>query len=252
MKSAKLWCWLSIFLLIGLGIGLYAIPGFSFSSWLCFGCAGVVLCYRLLHCLKFRKARLSRILYWVLTVVLCLGLIAAAVTGILIGTAAAGNPDTPCDYLIVLGAGVNGTEPSLILSNRLNAALAYLQAHPNTTCIVSGGQGAGEDISEADCMAQWLIKKGIDAARIWREDKSTSTRENLRFSLELIEEKTGTRPSQAGILSNEFHLFRAGMEARSQGLAPIGIPAKTSWLSLRINYFLREIPAVWLYALKSN
>ena len=252
MKSAKLWCWLSIFLLIGLGIGLYAIPGFSFSSWLCFGCAGVVLCYRLLHCLKFRKARLARILYWVLTVGLCLGLIAAAVTGILIGTAAAGNLDTPCDYLIVLGAGVNGTEPSLILSNRLNAALAYLQAHPETTCIVSGGQGAGEDISEADCMAQWLIKKGIDAARIWREDKSTSTRENLRFSLELIEEKTGTRPSQAGILSNEFHLFRAGMEARSQGLAPIGIPAKTSWLSLRINYFLREIPAVWLYALKSN
>ena len=65
----------------------------------------------------------------------------------------------------------------------------------------------------------------------------------------IIEEKTGARPQKAGILSNEFHLFRAGMEARRQGLEAIGIPARTSWLSLRINYFLREIPAVWYYAL---
>ena len=232
-----------------LGIGLYAVPGFSFSSYLCFGCAALVLCYRLLAGLQKHNPKFAKLLRRILTVLLCIGLVCAGITGIVIASAATGTPEADCDYLIVLGAGVNGTQPSLILSNRLHAALAYLQTHPQTICIVSGGQGSGEDISEADCMGDWLIEKGMDAQRIWREDQSTSTRENLQFSLSLIEEKTGARPTRAGILSNEFHLFRAGMEARSQGLEPVGIPAKTSWLSLRINYFLREIPAVWYYAL---
>lgn len=248
MRSVKIRYWLPVILLVSFGICLYGIPGFSFSSYLCFGVAGLCLCYWLLALLKHRNMRLATCLRRTLTILLCLGLLAAGVTGILIGSAGA-EEDRPCDYLIVLGAGVNGTVPSLILSNRLNAALTYLQTHPDTICVVSGGQGPGEDITEADCMADWLIGNGIDPQQIWREDKSTSTRENIAFSLDLIEEKTGNRPTQAGILSNEFHLFRAGMEARRQGLESIGIPAKTSWLSLRINYFLREIPAVWYYAL---
>ena len=94
-----------------------------------------------------------------------------------------------------------------------------------------------------------LTAKGIAPERIWMEDKSTSTWENIAFSLDLIEEKTGQRPQKAGILSSEYHIFRAGLVARSQNLEAIGIPAKTSWVSLRINYFLREIVAVWYYAL---
>ena len=248
LKSVWFWCYLLILLLILFGIGLYMVPGFCFSSYLCFGCAGLILCYRLLSLLKRRNIRLALFLHRTLSILLCLGLLAACVTGILIGSA---GTDTAraCDYLIVLGAGVNGTVPSLILSDRLHATLAYLQSHPDTICIVSGGQGPGEDITEADCMADWLIANGMDPDRIWREDKSTSTRENIQFSVSLIEAKTGIRPTQAGIVSNEFHLFRAGMEARRQGLDSIGIPAKTSWFSLRINYFLREIPAVWYYGL---
>ena len=77
------------------------------------------------------------------------------------------------------------------------------------------------------------------------EEKATSTWENIRFSLDLIEEKTGQRPKTAGIVSNEFHLYRAGLIAKRQQLTGVGIPAETSWVSLRVNYFLREIVAVW-------
>ena len=116
-------------------------------------------------------------------------------------------------------------------------------------CIVSGGQGPGEDITEAKCMYDSLVSRGIDPTRIWQEDKSTSTRENIRFSLALIEENTGSRPAQAAVISNEFHLFRAGLFAKEQGLDMIGVPAKTTWFSLRANYFLREIVAVWYYTI---
>ena len=151
--------------------------------------------------------------------------------------------------MIVLGAGVNGTTPSLILSERISRAEQYLRDNPDTIAILSGGQGSGENISEAQCMFEQLTAKGISPERLWLEDKSTSTRENLRFSMTLIEEKTGTRPARAAIISNEFHLYRAGLFAREQNLEMIGVPAKTTWFSLRANYFLREIVAVWYYTI---
>jgi len=79
------------------------------------------------------------------------------------------------------------------------------------------------------------------------EDRSTSTWENFRFTLDLIEEKTGTRPEKLGVISSEFHLFRAGLFAKDCGIEAVGIPASTRWLSLKINYFLREAAGVWHY-----
>jgi len=116
-------------------------------------------------------------------------------------------------------------------------------------CIASGGQGPGEDMTEAQCIYDRLTDMGIEPSRIWKEEQSTSTRENLRFSLALIEDKTGSRPDKAAIISNEFHLYRASMFAAEQDLQMVGVPAKTTWLSLRINYYLREIAAVWYYAI---
>lgn len=223
------------------------LPGYSFSRNLALVCIAVVLLFRFLRWLRTKKPKLAKVLRTVLIIGICLVLALAVFTGIWIASAARGEADTPCEYVIVLGAGVRGTEPSLILSSRINSAYTYLTEHPNVVCIVSGGQGSGEDISEAQCMYEHLVEKGIAPERIWLESKSTSTRENLRFSLELIEEKTGQRPSQAAVLSNEFHLFRASLFAAEQELDMVGVPAKTPWLTLLVNYFLREIVAVWYY-----
>ena len=148
---------------------------------------------------------------------------------------------------MVLGAGVNGTVPSRSLQDRLDAALAYLQTHPDSVAVVSGGQGAGEEISEADCMFSYLTAHGIPADRVWMEDRATNTLENLQLSAEVIESHTGVSPEKIAIVSSEYHLCRASLFASRLGLEAECIPAATGRLALRCNYYIREIFAVWYY-----
>ena len=113
--------------------------------------------------------------------------------------------------------------------------------------IVSGGQGEDEPITEAEAMYDELVKLGIDPDRIWLEEKATSTWENINFALDLVEERTGQRPQKLGVVSSEYHLFRASLFARECGVEFVGIPAHTSRLSQMINHFMREVAGVWHY-----
>ncbi len=151
------------------------------------------------------------------------------------------------DYLILLGAGVNGTTPSLSLLDRLEAATEYLKAHPDCKIVVSGGQGPGEDISEAEAMEAYLLHQKIAPERIIQEDQATNTVENITYSYALIE-KEAKNPVVA-IVSSEYHLFRAQLIARHLGYDVYTLAAPTSKWLLKVNYFLREAPAVvktWL------
>ena len=113
-----------------------------------------------------------------ISLVLVAVILAFAVTGAVILAHGAGSAgESP--YLLVLGTTVVGTEPSPMLRDRINAAYDYLSAHPDVTCIVSGYQAAGAEISEAECMRRELVALGIDPARIWMEPKATSTVENF-------------------------------------------------------------------------
>ena len=184
----------------------------------------------------------------ILLVLLCLIIMVFSVTGVVIMHGATADKGE-FQYLLVLGTVVEGTEPSAMLSDRIQAAYDYLTAHPDTICIVSGGKGDEVNLSEAECMFNELTEMGIDPDRIWTEDQATSTIENFQFSLALIEEETGVRPEKLGVLSSEFHLFRARMFARDEGVMPIAIPAKTTDTATFVQYFLREIPLVWYYSL---
>ena len=184
----------------------------------------------------------------ILLVLLCLIIMVFSVTGVVIMHGATADKGE-FQYLLVLGTVVEGTEPSAMLSDRIQAAYDYLTAHPDTICIVSGGKGDEVNLSEAQCMFNELTEMGIDPDRIWMEDQATSTIENFQFSLALIEEETGVRPEKLGVLSSEFHLLRARMFARDEGVMPIAIPAKTTDTATFVQYFLREIPLVWYYTL---
>ena len=151
-------------------------------------------------------------------------------------------------YLLLLGTTVNGTEPSPMLQDRINAAYSYLTAHPEVICIVSGYQN-NADISEAQCMYNELTKLGISPDRIWLEDQASSTIENFNFSLALIEEKTGSRPDWITVLSSEFHLLRSSIFARECGVNAVYIGAETTDFPTFAYYFLREIFLVWYYAI---
>jgi uncharacterized SAM-binding protein YcdF (DUF218 family) len=227
----------------------FALQGYSTLGLVCLGLLGLLVFYRTAGRLRKKYPKPIKAVVRTVTSILCIGLAAAAITGGIIVHGSFGQPDTDCDYVIVLGAGVNGNVPSLSLRNRIDGAYNYLAANPDAICIVSGGQGTGENISEAECMFRELTKMGIGAERIWQEDQSTTTRENLKFSLDLIQQRTGIRPTEIGLVSSEYHLYRAGLFAQEQGVTAYGIPAETSWVSLRINYYLREIVAVWYYTL---
>ena len=131
-------------------------------------------------------------------------------------------PPAGLDYLVVLGAQVKQDGPSVVLRYRLDAAYDYLAANPGTMCIVSGGQGPNEPFPEADGMAEYLIGRGIEESRILREPASTTTVENIAFSRELMENDAAS----VGIVTNDFHVFRATRIARAQGLdSAVGVPA---------------------------
>ena len=98
-------------------------------------------------------------------------------------------------------------------------------------------------------MYQALTDLGIDPHRVWMEDQATSTLENLRYSLEVIRDHTGTKPERIAIVSSEYHLHRAALFARRLGVDCDLVPAKTASVTLRMNYYLREIFALWYYTL---
>ena len=146
------------------------------------------------------------------------------------------------DAIIVLGCAVRGTNPTQPLVARLDAALKYHEKNPDAYIIVSGGQGFDEDISEAECMKDYLIAHGVDNDRILTEDKATSTAENIRYSREIMQEK-GIPETDIALITNEFHVFRARQLAKLNGLSVTTAHAKTPWYSSPMMY-LREIFAV--------
>ena len=183
-----------------------------------------------------------------LLILLAVVSLAFAITGaVILGASEADEGEF--QYLLVLGTVVVGDEPSPMLADRIRGAYDYLTAHPDVICIVSGGKGDDVNLSEAECMYNELVEMGIAPERILMEDRATSTVENFRFSLTLIEEETGIRPEKLGVLSSEFHLLRARMFAREEGVTPIAIPAKTTDPGMFMSYFLREIIMVWYYTL---
>lgn len=225
-------------------------PGYDFLGLICYGLVGLLVCYYLISVLARNHLVPAKALRTVLTAILILGILVVGATEVLILTAAQGSGDQSCEYLVVLGAKVHGTNPSMILSSRIEKAYEYLNENPNVICIVSGGRGPDEGISEAQCMYDHLVSRGIDPERIWKEEMATSTHENLTYALALIQEKTGSRPESLGILSSEFHLCRAGIFARECGITDlVCVPARTHWFTLRVNYFLREAAGIWHYIL---
>ena len=140
--------------------------------------------------------------------------------------------------VVVLGCRVKNKKPSLALKERLDKTYQYLNENPKLQCILSGGQGANEEISEAKCMYQYLASKGIDPHRLYQEDKSTSTRENILFSYQLI--KKENLPKAITIITNEFHEYRAQTIARRLNIKSYAISAHTAWW-LFPTYFVREI-----------
>lgn len=113
------------------------------------------------------------------------------------------------DYVIIHGSGLlRGREVSKLLADRIDKAIEVYEKDPTPPILIpSGGKGRDEEISEAEAMEQYLIEHGIPKDHIIKEDRSTTTRENLAFSKKIIDERDAD-PYVALVTSN-YHVYRA-------------------------------------------
>lgn len=163
------------------------------------------------------------------------------------------NPTYDEDAIIVLGAAVHGKTPSLALKRRLDKAAKYLkQTVPNAVIIVSGGQGNGEDVTEAEAMQKYLVENhNIPPERIIKEEKATSTYENFVYSKEILDERFGNDYTCCFVTS-EYHVFRASLCAKQAEIATVSHQHSNTNLSYLISGSLRECFAVAKYLVFKN
>lgn len=230
---------------------LIAYAGISVSYlwiWPCMGLfsflAGGSLWYMQVHppfsfAAKYKKI----VVFLILLVVLIIG----SIEGMILHCENAKKVSN-ADYMIILGAQVKGSTVSRTLRYRLDTAIDYLKDNRQTKVIVSGGQGKGEDITEAEAMFVYLVNQGVEQSRIIKEEHSTNTEENIRYSRQYI---IGT-PKNVVIVSNGFHLYRALAIGKKQGLENgSGLAAPTDAI-MRPHYYLREALAILKYKITGN
>lgn len=180
----------------------------------------------------------GRITLSTLGILFCAGVLLCIILSICMLHGAHKKPQGEPRAVIVLGCKVNGSTPSLMLYRRIRTAYNTLVQYPDAVCVVSGGKGSNEDISEAACMSNELQKMGISADRILLEDQSASTSENLRFSKQILDENGIS--GELVIVTDGYHECRAQYLAKKEGLPDCAAAsAPTSWYLLP-TYWVRE------------
>ena len=148
---------------------------------------------------------------------------------------------------VVLGCSVKGTKPSRILEERIDAAYDYLSVNKDAVCILSGGRGPGEDITEAQCMYEVLTKRGISENRLILEERSTTTEENLKYTGEILKDRG--LDMTVTLVTSEFHEYRANQMAARLGMKSYSTPAHTFFVYFP-TYYVRELYGILYYELR--
>lgn len=204
----------------------------------------ILLIFTFLRILEVKGKKAAVYLRWFFVGLLVLGCAVFAFLESIVINGANTSEEAEAPYLIVLGAKVNGREPSLILSERLRAAYEYMEEHPDAIAVLSGGQGRGESISEAQAMENWLIEHGIDPNRLIKEEFSTNTWENITNSMDIIRDTGESGEIRAAIVTSDFHMYRAVYIAERAGIDAVSAPAETVRFDLKLNYYIREAAAL--------
>ncbi|MBR1820778.1 MAG: YdcF family protein [Clostridia bacterium] len=223
-------------------ISLYSRFGLSIS-WIWPAAGAVLIAAGLLT-----RASLPQWLRYAWRALLCAGLALVVVLECLVLSGMNAAAPAGMDYLIVLGASVYQDGPSPALTRRLNAVMDCLDDHPNAIIIASGGQGSNEPISEAQCIRDELVKRGVDPERIWMEDKSTDTYENIANCKAMI----GDDGAAIGIVTNNYHIWRSLRLARRAGLTNVHGIASTYTGPTLIHFMIREAVSITVHFLRGD
>lgn len=223
-------CWILAGVCVLLGcLCRFVFTAVRFTGALLWCAAGVLIAWALLG----RRGRA------VLACFLAVGLVCFAVLEAQVIAWARTDRETETEAAVILGAGVNGTTPSLSLQVRLEAALEYLRDRPDIPIVVTGAQGPGELVSEAACMADWLIARGVPPERILLEEQAGTTAENVRYSKELLSAAGIREDAAVAVISSDYHLCRAS-KLWGEGMTPVAAHMPARYLPLTVNYYIRE------------
>ena len=240
-RNEKCWVVFAGFLVL-LGMVCFSVSGTRFLGYL--SVEGAACC--ILWIFLCRWAKKSRQGLWCkrlfvlgLTAML---LVLGVMESLILSYGARDNLAVPADAVIILGAGINDSEPSPALRTRLRVAEAYMERHPDIPVVLSGGLGLGEKITEAECMYNALCRGEASwDSRLLQEGKATSTAENFKYSREVLLEH-GVDPDAAtiAVVTNDFHMFRTHLIARRAGMDIIGLPADLPWWWVDLACTVRE------------
>lgn len=227
--------------LIVLGAILFVLPyGLSMTSLCLWGYGGLLLIDVWTECFSWHR-RIRMILVGIGAAVflfLTVGMVYVAN-----GKESQWEQAKTSTYAVVLGAQVQGDQPSRTLRQRLDVGLLYLEENPTGLLVVSGGQGPDEQYTEASVMYNYLERHGADMSRVLQEDQASNTRENLMNSAALAAEQ-GCDVDKPTIITSEYHLCRARYIAKTLDMEPTGLGSKTTPWILMWNYELREVFAL--------
>ncbi len=218
----------------------FALTGYDYMAYT-FGFFAVLT---VLH--RFLPAGIRR---WV-TVLVGIGFVYFCVLEVMILRHSRGDKHRERKYIIVLGSKVKGELPSPALRHRLEGALDYVNQHPHSTAILSGGRGSDEGISEALCMYRWLVEHGVEPGRLIMEDRSATTMENLVFSFEIIRSRGDEPDGNIALVSSAYHLCRAKQMAKMLGASAVGVAGNPGYPVYMLNCYIREAFALthlWVF-----
>ncbi len=245
MRQKLLWYAAALFAVLGTLCA--GVSGMRFSGVLCWTAALFLIAYAILDRLAAQKAWAK----WgrrVLLALFCAGFAFFLTLEAVIVSGARGDAeDGAVSCVLVLGAGVDGAQPSLALARRLDATLSYIADKPDVTIIVSGCQGLGEDITEAECMFRYLRARGVAQERIWKEERASSTRTNFLYARDMMAERGIDPRSPFAVVTSDFHIARSKYIAHREGIAEDQLVAVGSTLPrgayfavLTANFYVRE------------
>ena len=130
----------------------------------------------------------------------------------------------------------------MMLQGRIEAAYDYLTAHPDAVCVTTGGlDSRAEPVTEGACAQQELVAMGIAPERVYAEEKSFDTRENLLFAAEII--RANGLDTHVVIASDNFHQYRGQLFARQAGLEARSAGCFSPWF-LGPGYACREVVGI--------
>jgi len=239
------------FIVTGIGIVISGIILASFIFGFTFGTVGMITIGLILYIygitfIQTRNKKLNLIFLLIrrlISISILLGLFSFVWIELLIFQAIKSNDNINVKYAVVLGAGIDGEQPSLSLRRRLDSSIKFLNENPEVKLIVSGGFGEGLRISEAEVMKRYLIERGINEGRILKEERSKTSNENLKYTRELLNEIHGEQRQDIVVITSDYHMFRAKLIASRYFPRVYGI-ASTTPTTIMINYSVREYLAV--------